>query len=141
MPYLKPKTKAKRKIVNAIAAEVLKDPLAPQRVIAERAGVSVRTVERRNSDVAEIVGKNDRIIQLTNKDWEIQALIQKVKLERLNNHKDKINNKDLNQWDRQAMVRYSTLRGSATDEDGGLNRPYQDMSIEELRGQLKAIEE
>jgi hypothetical protein len=54
--------------------------------------------------------KDDRIISLTDKDFEMMQDIQKEKFRRLKEEKNELNNSDINQWDKTAQARYSIFR-------------------------------
>lgn len=108
--------------VEAIAAELIKDPLATQKELAKRAGVSERTVERRIEQVAEVVGKDERIVSLTDADYEIVQLTQSLTMDKLKTEEEakKISPRDLAYIGDVSAKRYSLLTGNVTNESGGL---------------------
>lgn len=56
-------------------------------------------------------------MSLTDWDFEIMKTIQKIKKDRLKDP-DKVNNKEVDLWENTANKRYTTFRGSVTDEYG-----------------------
>jgi len=54
--------------------------------------------------------KDERIINLTDKDYEIMLLAQKEKEKRLTETPDKVNNSDLDKWDNTATKRYTIFK-------------------------------
>jgi len=109
----------KKRNVDKVAAELAKNPLATERELAKETGVSKSAVNRAKKEVGRSGVKDDRIVHLTDKDFELMQLIQSEKERRLYEEKDKINNCDINRWEETAVKRYTLFRGDATDEKGG----------------------
>lgn len=106
----------KKNNIAKVAKAVLNDPLATQREIADNANVWLWTANRVISELEQIGTKDDRIIWLTDKDFELMKQIQEVKFKRLQED-EQINNNDLDKWENTAVKRYSLFRWSATDKD------------------------
>lgn len=117
-----------KKNQEKITKEVLSNPLQSQREIASNAGVWKTTVQEHLKNLPNTT-KDDRILTLTDKDFELMQLIQKRKFERMNNTEQPVNDSDLNNWDKEAKARYTIFRWDVTDEKWG----FKDMSaIERL---------
>ena len=110
----------KRKNVEKVIISKIKNPLKTQREIAKETWLWLWTVSRAVSELEQNGTKDERIITLTEWDFEQQLRIQQIKNQRLDNP-EKINNKDLNTREEFAMKRYSVFRGNATGKDWGLN--------------------
>jgi hypothetical protein len=67
--------------------------------------------------------KDDRILWLTDKDFELMTKIQEEKLRRMNEEWKELNNADIDKWDNTSSKRYSLFRWDATDKDWGMKRP------------------
>lgn len=113
----------KKKNVDKVAAAIAVNPLATQRDLAAATGLGLASVNRNKKEAEQNGTKDDRIIHLTDGDFELQKKIQEIKAKKLRENADKISDSDINQWDRHSMTRYTTFRGDATNEDGGLNGP------------------
>ncbi len=112
----------KQRNIDKIAAELIKDPMQTQEEIAAKTGVSHATVSRALGEVSKLVQKDDRIVALTDDDFEIVRLTQRLTLEKLNGEEaEKTRAKDLAYIGDVSAKRYSLLQGSATDEKGGLH--------------------
>lgn len=112
-------TKERSRIIAAYA----KDPLATNRKIAEVCDVNPSTVTRAIRHCPQLATKDQRIIDLSDSDYDLQVLIQEEKFKRLEKS-GTISNSDLNLWDRHSADRYSKLRGAMTNSDGGYNQLY-----------------
>ena len=112
------RTDKKRNIAD-VAKEVLSNPLLNQREIAEKTWLSLGNVNDKLNILEQEGKKDDRIIWLTDRDFELMKKIQDVKFKRIETD-DIINNNDLDKWENTAVKRYSLFRWSATDKDGGL---------------------
>lgn len=99
--------------LDKVAWVVIKNPEAKQRDIAKEAWIWLWTVNRKMEQLEQI--KDDRIISLTDKDFELMQIIQKRKFERLNDMEKPVNDADINNWDKEAKARYTLFRGEATD--------------------------
>lgn len=131
----------RQKTTALIAREVLKNPTAPNRVIAKNTGISERTVERRKSDVTEIVGKDSRILGILDCDINIVAIAQE-KIENKLDDEEQVKNmsaRDLAYISDVSAKRYSLLAGSVTDSKGGLNAQVL-LSPEQTQDILKALQ-
>lgn len=124
----KDKLKNKAKIVKA----VLNNPLDTQEKIAKTAWVNKSTVSRQLNEMQQTATKDDRIIWLTDKDFEIMLKIQAEKFRRLEEEKEQLNNNDIDKWDNSAAKRYTLFRWSATDEKGWLKNTVKWMTDDEL---------
>ena len=109
----------KAKNIAKVAKVALLEPLLTRDQIAEKAWVWTWTASRALAELDENGHKDDRIIWLTDKDFELMKQIQEVKFKRLQED-EQINNNDLDKWENTAVKRYSLFRWSATDKDWGL---------------------
>jgi hypothetical protein len=105
--------------IAKVAKEVLNNPLLNQREIADKTWLSLGNVNDKLNILEQEGQKDDRIIWLTDKDFELMKQIQNVKFKRLQED-EQINNNDLDKWENTAVKRYSLFRWSATDEQWGL---------------------
>ena len=135
----------KAKNIDKVAAALVKNPLATEKELASDAGIGMGTAHRAKKEV-ERTGesmKDSRIVALTDRDMELQELIQARKFKKLIDEPDKISDGDLNQWDRHSMARLTTLRGSVTDDEGGLKKVdpkiVAGLSEEEVNDKLKEM--
>lgn len=106
----------KKRNLAKVAKIVLKDPLLTEREIAKKTNIWKSTVNRMKQELGQDGAKDDRIVGLTDEDFEIQKIIQAEKRKRLETP-EKINNKDLDTWDNSAMKRYTLFRGNATNKE------------------------
>lgn len=125
----------KAKNVAKVLKEVIKDPLLTEREIAEMTWVSKSSVNRAMQEVGQIGAKDDRIVNITDKDFELMNIIQEEKFRRLQEEKDRINNTDINKWEETATKRYTLFRWSATWKDWWL-KSLSDLSDLELMNML-----
>ena len=109
----------KKVSISKVAKEVLSNPLLNQREIAEKTWLSLGNVNDKLNILEQEGQKDDRIIWLTDRDFEMMKKIQDVKFKRLAED-EQINNNDLDKWENTAVKRYSLFRWSATDKDWGL---------------------
>lgn len=125
-----------KKNVDKVAASLAKNPLQTQKEIADKTGLGEGTVNRAMDKVEEYGVKDHRIISMTDKDFELQKMIQDRKLLKMRVAPSSISDSDLNQWDRHSMARFTLFRGDATDEQGGL----REVSKEEKRKVADVLE-
>ena len=111
----------KKANIAKVAKVALLEPLLTRDEIAEKAWVWTWTASRALADLDENGRKDDRIIGLTDKDFELMKQIQEVKFKRLQED-EQINNNDLDKWENTAVKRYSLFRWSATDKEWGLKQ-------------------
>lgn len=109
----------KKVSISKVAKEILNNPLLNQREIAEKTWLSLGNVNDKLNILEQEGKKDDRIIWLTDKDFELMKQIQEVKFKRLQED-SQINNNDLDKWENTAVKRYSLFRWSATDKEWGL---------------------
>lgn len=108
--------KDKKKRLWKVVKELLKDPLQTTREIEEKTWISKSTVANYISKDLDTFGqKDDRIISLTDKDFDMMIKIQEEKFKRLEKPED-INHNDLDKWENTATRRYTLFRWDATDE-------------------------
>lgn len=112
----------KKVSISKVAKEVLNNPLLNQREIAEKTWLSLGNVNDKLNILEQEGQKDDRIIWLTDKDFEMMKKIQDVKFKRLAED-EQINNNDLDKWENTAVKRYSLFRWSATDKEWWLKLP------------------
>ncbi len=104
-----------------VAKELLENPLQTERQIADTLWVNHTTVNRAKQELQQTAPKDERIIGLTDRDFELMKKIQDVKFKRIETD-DIINNSDIDKWEQTATKRYSFFRWSATDEQWGLKQ-------------------
>lgn len=128
----------KKRNIDKIAAAILANPLATVREIAEMTGISKSTVaEHIKSDEVGLAGaKDDRIISLTDKDYNILEKIQEIKLSKLTTKPEDISNSDIDKRDNTATKRYSLFRWDATDKEWGLKNNIKELSDDELLSKI-----
>lgn len=112
----------KKKNLDKVAASLIKNPLQSQREVEKDTWISRTTVWKviKELDKTWQWGKDNRIVSLTDKDFELMLLIQKRKFERMKDKEDRVNDSDLNNWDKEAKARYSLFRWEVTDSEWGL---------------------
>ena len=109
----------KKVSISKVAKEVLSNPLLNQREIAENTWLSLGNVNDKLNILEREGKKDERIIWLTDRDFELMKKIQDVKFKRIETD-DIINNSDIDKWEQTATKRYSFFRWSATDSEWGL---------------------
>lgn len=114
-----------------VAKEFLKNPLQTLRDVEKATWISRTTVWSIKNNLDKIWQKDERIINITDKDFDLMNIIQEEKFRRLNEEKEKINNTDINKWEETATKRYTLFRWSATDNNWWLNS-LSDLSDLEL---------
>jgi len=114
-----------------IIKEVLSNPLASQREIADNVWIWKTTVQEHLKELPNAT-KDDRIISLTDRDFDMMALIQSEKFRRIEEEKGKLNNSDINRWEETAVKRYTLFRWNVTDKDWGLKNTITQLSDNEL---------
>lgn len=102
--------------IAKVAKVVLQNPLLTRDQIAEKAWVWTWTASRALSELDKNGPKDDRIVWLTDWDFDLMKVIQKEKFARLQ-QPEKVNDNDLDKWENTAVKRYSLFRWSATDKD------------------------
>lgn len=105
----------KKKNIDKVAASLAKNPLQTVREVEKDTWVSRTTVAKAKNSLDKAWQKDDRIVNLTNKDFELMQLIQQRKFERMENKISPVNDSDLNNWDKEAKARYSLFRWEITD--------------------------
>lgn len=107
-----------KNIAKVVKARI-ENPTDTTREIEDITWIDHTTISRIDKQLQQIATKDDRILWLTDKDFELMKQIQEVKFKRLQED-EQINNNDLDKWENTAVKRYSLFRWSATDKDGGL---------------------
>lgn len=125
----------KIKNTSKVLKEILTDPLLTEREIAEKTWVSKSSVNRAMQEMGQIGAKDEKILKITNKDFELMNLIQEEKFRRLQEDKENINNSDINRWEETATKRYTLFRWNATDDKGWL-KSLSDLSDLELMNMI-----
>ena len=117
-----------------VTKELLKDPTLTIREVAEKTWVSKSTVANYiNEDLDKIGQKDDRILWVCEKDFEIVQLWQALISERLKdkNETDKMRTFEIAQTIEKSEKRYMLFKWTATDKNWWLNST-KDMTTEEL---------
>ena len=113
--------KDKKKRLWKIAKELLQDPLQTTRELEKKTWISKSTIANYiNNDLDSLGLKDEKIIKLTDWDFEMMQLIQQKKFKRLQDTEKPVDDNNLNQWDREAKARYSLFRWDATDDTWAL---------------------
>ncbi len=112
----------KAQSLSKVIEEKLIDPLASQREIAERTGLSVWNVNDKLNELELSEIKDPRILLITNKDLSIVEVGQAEIDRRLRDEEEikKMRTVEISQVLKESTSRYSLFKGSATDKDGGL---------------------
>lgn len=111
----------RKRNLDAVQSEYVKNPLATEYEIAEITWIGKSSVNRAKQEMGENGEiKDDRIISLTDWDFDLMLSIQKRKFNRMKDMDIPVSDNDLNQWDREAKARYSLFRGTVTDPSGWL---------------------
>lgn len=109
----------KAKNIAKVAKTLLENPLQTENEIAEKLWIWGWTVNRAKQELEKNGVKDERIVWLTDKDFDLMKQIQQEKFARLANPEN-INDNDLDKWENTATKRYSLFRWSATDEQWGI---------------------
>ena len=108
----------KKKNIDKVTASLIKNPLQSQREVAKDVWIGLWTVNRAKEEMEQNgTTKDDRIINLTDKDFELMQKIQKRKFERMDDKEKPVNDNDINSWDREAKARFTLFRWEATDKE------------------------
>lgn len=119
----------RKKNTAKVAKEIINNPLKTEREIASAIGVNHSTVNRIKEELQQTAPKDDRIVWLTEKDFEVQLLVQNETVRRLVNAPTEIRDPDLIRFGEFAMKRYQLLRWDATER----------IEVQELDAERKAI--
>lgn len=120
--------KDKKKNVDMVSAYRAKNPLATECEVSKELWMSSWTVHRcfkemeKNGEV-----KDERIIHLTDWDFDIMQKIQEIKKNRLEKPDD-VSNKEVDLRENTATKRYSLFRWKATDNEWGM-KDFSQISI------------
>ena len=106
---------SRKKNVAKIAKARLENPTDTTREIEEKTWIDHSTVSRIDKQLQQIATKDDRIIWLTDKDFEIQNLVQWETVRRLTTKPEEIRDPDLVRFWEFAMKRYQLFRWEATE--------------------------
>jgi len=118
----------KVKNIEKVIKERLENPLQTTREIANKIWIDHWTVARLDKELPQIATKDDRIITITEKDFEILEIIQKEKKNRLLNETEKINNSDIDKWEQTATRRYMLFKWDITNPNWWL----KDLDLEKI---------
>ena len=112
----------KKRNIDLIAAALVVDPLATTREIEERTWVSKSTVATHKANLDKVGQKDERIINLTNKDLAIVTRAQELIELKLNDEKlvKDMNIRDISAVAKDSAARYSLFRWDATDREWGV---------------------
>lgn len=112
----------KRKNIDKIVAAKAKNPLASVREIAEETGISKTTVADhiKSDKVGQEGSRDERIVNLIEKDLEIIILWQKEIARRLKDPEElaKIRTGEISQVIKENTARYTLFKWDATDDEG-----------------------
>ena len=130
----------KKKNIDKVVASLTKNPLQSEHEIAKNTWIGKSTVNRAKQEMGKNGGyiiKDDRIINLTDKDFELMQKIQVRKFERMDDKNKPVDDNNINQWDKEAKARYALFRWDATDKKWGLKNTTKEMSTDDLIRQLE----
>jgi DNA-binding MurR/RpiR family transcriptional regulator len=117
----------KARNVDKVIAEIVKNPLQSIREIAEDTGLGKSTVARALIEVGQNGTKDDRIVALTDLDFDLTYVSVKELKRRAEETPDKVTTGEFIAMARESGVRFSRLVGDITDGKGGL-RPINIIS-------------
>lgn len=105
-----------------VMEEKLIDPLASQRDIAERTGLSVGNVNDKLNELEQSEIKDPKILLITNTDLSIVTLGQSEIDRRLKDKEElwKMRTVEISQVIKESTARYSLFKWDATDREWGL---------------------
>ena len=116
----------KKRNIDKVAAELAKNPFATEREIAKKTGIAHSTVNATKKHLPEKSTKDDRIVALTDQDFNIMLLAGREISRRIEEEPKKLKVRDLNESARESAKRYQIFRGEVTDKKGGLRIGWQD---------------
>lgn len=120
---------SRTKNIAKVAKARLKNPTDTTREIEEKTWIDHSTVSRIDKQLQQIAPKDDRIVWLTEKDFEVQLLVQNETVRRLVNAPTEIRDPDLIRFGEFAMKRYQLFRWDPTER----------IEVQELDAERKAI--
>ena len=112
----------KKKSLSAVAKELIRNPIACQREIADNTWLSLWCVNDKVKELELIGWKDPTIIYITDKDLSIVTIGQREIEKRLSTRDEleKMRTVEISQVIRESTARYSLFRWNATDKDGWL---------------------
>ncbi len=123
----------KRKNIEKIAKVVVKNPRATEREIAKETGLGNWTINRLKTEVEQIGAKDERILTLTDKDFDIVILAQQRIQEKLADEEEmkKTRIGEISTVAKDSAARYTVFRWAITDEKWAM-RDLTSLSIQQL---------
>lgn len=123
----------RKKNVAKVAKVIIKDPLKTQREIAKETWVSLGTANSAKREVEQSWTKDDRIVGLTEDDFDIVRLAQGIIKDKLEDKKQvaKMKVTDVSSVARDSAQRYTIFRWPVTNNEWGL-KDIRTMSDDEL---------
>lgn len=106
----------KIKNVQKVMKEVIKNPLATQREIAEKSWLSLWAVNGNLKEIEQIWTSSDLIIDFVKSDMEVQEKIQEELMRRLTTAPQDIRDPDLKWYAEFALKRSQLLQGRPTEK-------------------------
>lgn len=112
----------KRKNMKKVAKVALAYPLMTQQEMADKAQVSIGTVNANLKELEKLGDKDPKIIEITDQDLVNVKAMQKIVAEKIADPDEMSKTRigELAQAMKEATARYSLFRGNATDDKGGL---------------------
>lgn len=129
----------KEKNIDKVEASLAKNPLQTARELADNTWMWASTANRAKKEVAQNGTKDNRIISLTDNDFEcIQLWVNEIK-RRLQDEKEleKMRTPEISNVIKENTARYTLFRGDVTDSKWGMKSTASEMSTEEL---IKIVE-
>lgn len=121
-----------------VITEVIKDPLASEREIAERVWLWKTTIHEHLQEIPNTT-KSDHIEAIIAKDLEVVDKAQEILLDRLNNKPDDISTRDIIASADVSAKRYSLFKWDATDKNWGVKD--QKMVIEIINSNVNSSQD
>jgi len=112
----------KKKNIDKVATSLLKSPLQSQREVAEDTWISKSAVNRNIKEMGQNGTKDDRVVNLTDKDFNCIALWVAEIERRLQDVEElkKMRTPEISSVIKENTARYTLFRWTATDEEWGL---------------------
>ncbi len=113
----------KKKNLEKIAKVVIKNPRATEREIAKETGLGNWTINRLKTEVEQIGAKDERILTLTDTDFDIVKLAQQRIQEKLNDEAEmkKTRIGEISTVAKDSAARYTIFRWDLTDKEWWYN--------------------
>ena len=124
--------------LSDVAAEIIKNPLAPSREIAKNVGISKSTVNNKLAELGQGVelDRTSAVVAISATDLEIVTLGQSIILDKLRDgeYQKKVNIGEVSQVIERSQKRQAFIDGANSDKGGGEKKnPFSGLTTDELR--------